>query len=173
MSDFVHSAAPAIIVTAHYAAHALSLPLCRREIRALLHVFCHVAVARMPIASSGSAEKHDPFYAPHGIELHIVDDARMRLANSRYSACNGPTNVLSFPNGSDAPGVLLLSTNTLQRECLFYGQEPMTHLVRLLAHGTAHLCGLDHGQDMDHLCASLEAAGNASLEAAGHKVSTA
>ena len=94
-----------------------------------------------------------------GIELHLVTDAAMARANARHLGCTGPTNVLSFPGASDMPGALLLSLDTLDRECLLYGQEPREHLLRLLAHGVGHLAGLDHGPEMDALCAAcLEAA---------------
>ncbi|MDO9632355.1 MAG: rRNA maturation RNAse YbeY, partial [Humidesulfovibrio sp.] len=31
------------------------------------------------------------------------------------------------------------------------GQDPARHLARLLAHGVLHLCGHDHGPDMEAL----------------------
>lgn len=86
---------------------------------------------------------------PPAVELHLLDDASIGVANRRCLGCTGPTNVLSFPGGSDTPGTLLFSLDTLHRECLLYGQEPAEHALRLLAHGMAHLCGLDHSEQMD------------------------
>ncbi|WP_291439688.1 rRNA maturation RNase YbeY [Desulfovibrio sp.] len=90
--------------------------------------------------------------APEGVELYLLDDAAVARANAGHLGCTGPTNILSFPGGSGFPGALLLSLDTLRRECLLYGQDPAEHVVRLLAHGMGHLYGLDHGPVMDDLC---------------------
>ncbi len=120
-----------------YPATAWVLPLDRRQLRA--------ALAAMLAAAE---QAHVPV-APPAVELHLVDDAAMSVANRRCMDCQGPTNVLSFPGGCDSPGTLLFSLDTLRRECLLYGQEPGEHALRLLAHGMAHLCGLDHSAQMD------------------------
>ena len=120
-----------------YPATAWILPFDRRQQRA--------ALAAMLAAAE---QAHVPV-APPAVELHLVDDAAMSVANRRCMGCQGPTNVLSFPGGCDSPGTLLFSLDTLRRECLLYGQEPGEHALRLLAHGMAHLCGLDHSAQMD------------------------
>ena len=74
---------------------------------------------------------------------------------AREAGCPlGPveTTVLSFPGDESLPGVMLLSLDTLNRECLLYGQDPAEHLLRLLAHSVGHLAGYDHGEEMDALC---------------------
>lgn len=98
-----------------------------------------------------------------GVDLYLVDDAAMASANAEHLGFQGPTNVLSFPGAPGMAGTLLLSLDTLDRECLFYGQQPEEHLLRLLAHGMAHLAGLDHGPEMDALSAACEAAAKAGL----------
>ena len=120
-----------------YAATAWILPLDRRQLRAALS------------AMLAAAEQANVPVAPPAVELHLVDDAAMGAANRRCMGCLGPTNVLSFPGGCDSPGTLLFSLDTLRRECLLYGQEPGEHALRLLSHGMAHLCGLDHSAQMD------------------------
>lgn len=97
------------------------------------------------------------------VDLYLVTDAAMAAANEEHLGCQGPTNVLSFPGAPGLPGTLLLSLDTLDRECLLYGQEPEEHLLRLLAHGVAHLAGLDHGPEMDALAAACEDAAHAGL----------
>ena len=119
------------------AAAAWLLPLDRRELMD--------ALAAM-LAACGKVQVPCP---PPAVELHLLDDASIGVANRRGLGCTGPTNVLSFPGGSDTPGTLLFSLDTLHRECLLYGQEPAEHALRLLAHGMAHLCGLDHSEQMD------------------------
>lgn len=125
----------------HYAAHAWLLPLNRRELALALRIMLRA----LADAESG---------APDSVELHLLDDAAVSAANRRFMNCMGPTNVLSFPGGEDLPGILLLSLDTLARECLLYGQELAEHALRLLAHGMGHLAGLDHGPAMDRVCAA-------------------
>ena len=120
-----------------YPAAAWILPLDRRQQRAAL------------AAMLAAAEHADVPVVPPAVELHLLDDASLSAANRRCMGCQGPTNVLSFPGGCDSPGTLLFSLDTLRRECLLYGQEAAEHALRLLAHGMAHLCGLDHGAQMD------------------------
>lgn len=97
------------------------------------------------------------------LSLTLLDDPAMALLNARYLGCQGPTNILSFPEAdparpdeidSERPvalGALFLSVDTLAREAFLYGQEPGRHLARLLSHGILHLCGHDHGPDMEAL----------------------
>ncbi|MGE4293193.1 MAG: rRNA maturation RNase YbeY [Desulfovibrio sp.] len=55
-------------------------------------------------------------------------------------------------------GEIALSVDTLARETRLYGQTPREHLVRLLAHATLHLAGLDHGPEMEAMTeAALDA----------------
>ncbi|WP_411330711.1 rRNA maturation RNase YbeY [Desulfovibrio desulfuricans] len=127
----------AVRIFYRYAAAAWILPLDRRQQRAAL------------AAMLAAAEQANVPVVPPAVELHLIDDAAMSAANGRCMGCQGPTNVLSFPGGCDSPGTLLFSLDTLRRECLLYGQEPGEHALRLLAHGMAHLCGLDHSAQMD------------------------
>ncbi len=97
--------------------------------------------------------------SPENVELALTNDAQISAANERYLGCRGPTNIVSFPPEGGAPGQLLLSVDTLRRECLLYGQDPAEHAIRLLAHGLAHLTGLDHGPEMDRVQKNAEEAG--------------
>ena len=97
-----------------------------------------------------------------GLEMIITDDAGSEACNREHLGISGPTNILSFPlfkQTGGAGGSLVLSAHTLRRESLLYGQEPAEHAVRLLAHGLAHLAGMEHGPKMWALCARLEKAG--------------
>ena len=88
--------------------------------------------------------------------------------NRRAMGVPGPTNILSFP-GEPLTGLaeLVLSSETLRRECVLYGQEPLRHLVRLTAHGFGHVCGFDHGPYMDDFTGRLEAAAEEWIEQQG------
>ncbi len=107
------------------------------------------------------------------LHLYIVRDARISALNMAHMHCFGPTNVLSFPaqqhmqnkqaptavTAQYCPDILALSVDTLQRECLLYGQETLEHTVRLLAHGLGHILGYDHGEEMFALCTEMEQLG--------------
>ncbi len=132
-----------------------AFPLSRREFDA---VFAVVAEA---LDLSG-----------RGVEIKLVGDKEIARFNQEFMGCPGPTNILSFPadqppgNGNDSePGVqdtdmdgylgeLVLSVDALAREADLYGQLPVEHLGRLLAHGMLHLAGYDHGGEMDALTES-------------------
>ncbi len=104
------------------------------------------------------------------IVLHVVRDAHMAKLNAQHMRACGPTNILSFPGMekqctksfqalSTPPHILVLSVDTLQRECFLYGQDFLEHTVRLLAHGLGHVLGYDHGEEMYALCQEMEQAG--------------
>lgn len=120
-------------------------PLSRRELSAL----CGMILDSLGLEGST-------------LSLTLVDDRKIAQINEEFLGCTGPTNILSFPaagGDDDAPveedetylGELALSVDTLARETDVYGQEPVEHLARLLAHGILHLAGHDHGVVMDDL----------------------
>lgn len=86
-------------------------------------------------------------------DLRVVADGEMATLNRDYLGLPGPTNVLSFPAADpDRPdylGEMAVSADTVVREAFLYGQDPLAHLTRLLAHGFLHLSGLDHGPVME------------------------
>ena len=101
------------------------------------------------------------------LDLTLADDACISRVNSEFLGCMGPTNILSFsppagpgPEGGRVAASLLLSLDTLERECLLYGQDAAEHTLRLLAHGVAHSGGLDHGPAMDRVQDAAFAAGS-------------
>ncbi len=103
--------------------------------------------------------------APPGLVLALVTDRESAALYRRALGCPGPTYILSFPGEPGEVAELALAPETLLREAALYGQDETAHLLRLLAHGTAHVCGLDHGPAMDRVQERLEAAGRAALAA--------
>ena len=88
------------------------------------------------------------------LDVTLTDDAGISRINQKFLGCIGPTNILSFPSATgDAHGgaSLVLSLDTLERECFLYGQNALEHTLRLLAHGMAHVSGYDHGEAMNNL----------------------
>ena len=141
--------APRVAVFCRHGGAAWRSPLDNRELSHALAAMC------------AAAGRHGrPVEA---VDVYLLTDAAMARANARHLGCAGPTNVLSFPGADGMAGILLLSLDTLHRECLFYGQEARDHLLRLLAHGMGHLAGLDHGPEMDALAAACAAAAETGL----------
>lgn len=65
--------------------------------------------------------------------------------NRLYRGINRPTDVLSFAtDGTGELGDLVISGAIAAREAKRRGIELREELIRLLAHGTLHLLGLDH-----------------------------
>lgn len=129
------------------------LPLTQRACRILLEQLLREA-------DSLHAEGLVPV-APSGVTLALVTDRAQAVLNLQALGCKGPTNILSFPGGPGEEAELALAPETLLRESVLYGQDRQDYLLRLLAHGTAHVCGLDHGPEMDAVQDRLEAAGRA------------
>jgi probable rRNA maturation factor len=128
-----------IDIMADSAEYVWAMPFDRRDLRRALRTML-------------SAAEEKGVSVPERVEVRLVDDKAMRAANSRFTGCPGPTNVLSFPGEGDMPGLILVSSGAVLRECLLYGQRPAEYTLLLLAHGLAHLAGLEHGAGMDGLC---------------------
>ena len=132
-----------ISVASGFPAAYLCLPYGRREIAWIL--------GRM------AAKARELGHRLESVELWLSDDAGQAATNLRCMGLKGPTNILSFPD--EGGGALSLAPLTYARERFFYGQEEREYFLRLLAHGMAHLCGLEHGTEMERLCEELAAAG--------------
>ncbi len=95
-----------------------------------------------------------------GVGVIFVHDFRMQELNRKFLHCNGPTNVLAFPESPETDagflGEIFISVQALKRESLLYGQPVLDHLLLLLGHGLLHLTGQDHGPEMDHLVDQLQ-----------------
>jgi probable rRNA maturation factor len=83
------------------------------------------------------------------ISLLFCDDAFIQDLNKKWRGVDRPTNVLSFPSGSDlaenlALGDIALSHATALREAVAEGKSFGDHISHLLVHGCLHLLGFDH-----------------------------
>lgn len=97
---------------------------------------------------------------PEVNELHLVitDDARIRVLNREHRKKDKATDVLSFPQFSPQEisgkakvivpgpylGDLVIAAETTLRQAKTFGVSKREELLRLLVHGTLHLCGYDH-----------------------------
>ncbi len=89
-----------------------------------------------------------------GVNLLLADDAVLRELNRRYRDLDAPTDVLSWSyleDGAEAEllgevllGEIALSLDRSRAQAAEYGWNLRTEVLRLLAHGCAHLAGFDH-----------------------------
>ena len=137
MTAFSQGEMPYSTILVERGADARLCPLARADL--------HAALAAMLDALG---------YAGRRLEARIIGDGSMEALNIRWMGIPGPTNILSFPaeNENDSLGSLVLSAHACQREARLYGQDPQNYCLRLLAHGLAHLLGLDHGPHMNAAC---------------------
>lgn len=100
-----------------------------------------------------------------GVELLLAGDSELAELNQRHLGLCGPTNVLSFVDAEgeeneaggedenegevESLGLAAVSVEAVQRESMLFGQDPLDHLARLLAHGLLHLMGHEHGEFME------------------------
>jgi probable rRNA maturation factor len=89
---------------------------------------------------------------PESSELAIVlgDDAAVQALNRCWRGINKPTNVLSFPGGAAAAGLLgdiVIAYETTAREAARLNKPFAHHLAHLVVHGFLHLLGYDHESD--------------------------
>lgn len=90
-------------------------------------------------------------YPDSGVCVLVADDAALRALNAKYRGQDRPTDILSWSyregEGGPAPEMLGEMAVSLDRVCVQAGEngwDMQTELLRLLAHGCAHLAGYDH-----------------------------
>lgn len=83
------------------------------------------------------------------VTVVLTDDATVRRLNRTYRGQDRSTDVLSFPLGEGTSagepfGDVIISVETARKQAHEYGANLELELLRLLVHGTLHLCGHDH-----------------------------
>ncbi len=86
-----------------------------------------------------------------------MDDDEITHLNRRYFHRDRPTNVISFPMGSDQPdgphprilGDVVISADTAERQAAAVGGETADEILFLMIHGILHLAGYDHVGDRE------------------------
>ena len=103
------------------------------------------------------------------IAVRLTDDEEVRALNRDFRGKDKPTNVLSFPqvqpdlletlaNSDDGEillGDIVLARETFAREAAEKGISLADHATHLIVHGTLHLVGYDHMDDV--AAAAMEA----------------
>ncbi|MBJ6982597.1 MULTISPECIES: rRNA maturation RNase YbeY [unclassified Luteimonas] len=95
------------------------------------------------------------------LAVRIVDEAEGRALNRHYRGRDYATNVLSFPaeldEGIKLPkgvrmpllGDVVLCAPVVAREAGEQGKRLVAHYAHLTVHGTLHLLGWDHGDEIE------------------------
>ena len=93
------------------------------------------------------------------IGIRLVDETEGRHFNHHYRGKDYATNVLSFeadrPEGLPANvviplmGDLIICVPVVLREAIEQGKSPVAHFAHLTVHGTLHLLGWDHEDDLE------------------------
>jgi len=90
------------------------------------------------------------------VSVVLGDDGFVADLNKRYRNRDAATNVLSFPGGGTAPagmpamlGDIAVALETVLAEAADGGKHPADHLAHMIVHGTLHLLGHDHEDDVE------------------------
>src|SRR5205823_4802599 len=91
------------------------------------------------------------------IAVVLSDDTLLRRINHDWRGIDRATDVISFaydehePDAERRPvrGDLLVSLDRVRSQARRYRVTPGRELVRLVVHGTLHLCGHDHARERE------------------------
>ena len=95
------------------------------------------------------------------VSLMLVDDQRIHALNLEYRGVDRPTDVLSFalqeeldeePDSEfedDMLGDIVISAERAREQAGEYGHSFEREIVYLAVHGTLHLLGYDHEEEID------------------------
>lgn len=87
------------------------------------------------------------------VVVRFVDPETMRELNREWRGKDRPTDVLSFPSGTDGPdgrrhiGDIALCWEVARAQAARRRQPPEREAALLALHGLLHLCGYDHETD--------------------------
>jgi probable rRNA maturation factor len=101
--------------------------------------------------------------ASFSLSIQLSDDDEVQILNRDYRGKDKPTNVLSFPmltadeiaECSNIPGPeimlgdIILAHRTCSVEALEKDIEMLQHISHLIVHGTLHLLGFDHIEEIE------------------------
>lgn len=112
------------------------------------------------------------FDSERGLSLYLTDDGEIQKLNKEFRAKDCPTDILSWTyddndlemNGAQTgdsasgnmAGELIVSAERVSQQSFENGWDFETELIRLLAHGCAHLAGLHHESSTEEAREMLE-----------------
>lgn len=85
------------------------------------------------------------------VNIIFSDDAAVEELNHLFRGRKKPTDVLSFAGDPELGilGEIYISIDTARRQAREYGVTLEEEILRLVCHGTLHLCGYDHHEEHD------------------------
>jgi rRNA maturation RNase YbeY len=85
------------------------------------------------------------------VNIIFADDAELTRLNKQFRDIDKPTDVLSFPADPELEtlGDIIISVETAKRQAREYKATLREEILRLVCHGTLHLCGYDHHEPAD------------------------
>ena len=112
------------------------------------------------------------FLNERGVSLYLTDDTEIQKLNQQFRGKNSPTDILSWPytendvelslpkidksEDVELAGDLVVSVERVRKQAEENGWDFETELIRLLAHGCAHLAGWDHERSANEANEMLE-----------------
>ena len=112
------------------------------------------------------------FESERGISLYLTDDTEIQKLNQQFRGKNSPTDILSWPytendvelslpkidesEDVELAGDLVVSVERVRKQAEENGWDFETELIRLLAHGCAHIAGWDHERSANEANEMLE-----------------
>ena len=95
------------------------------------------------------------------VSLVLIDDKRIHELNFEYRGVDRPTDVLSFALQEEVDGEpdievedemlgdILISVERAREQAAEYGHSFEREIIYLAGHGTLHLLGFDHEEELD------------------------
>jgi len=85
------------------------------------------------------------------VNIVFSDDRHLRKLNYRFRGKRHPTDVLAFPTDPDLYilGEIYISIDAARRQAREYKVTIGEEILRLVCHGTLHLCGYNHHRSTD------------------------
>lgn len=88
-------------------------------------------------------------YPERQVSLYFTDDHEIQDLNRRYRNQDRPTDVLAWSYWEEDPesevlGEIVMSVDRIKEQARRHNLTEEIELIRLLAHGCAHLVGYDH-----------------------------
>lgn len=95
------------------------------------------------------------------VSLVLIDDQRIHELNFEYRGVDRPTDVLSFALQEEVDGEpdievedemlgdILISVERAREQAAEYGHSFEREIIYLAVHGTLHLLGFDHEEELD------------------------
>ena len=112
------------------------------------------------------------FINERGLSLYLTDDKEIQKLNLKFRGIDSPTDILSwsyadderdsdlsqaqYTNEMELAGDLVVSEERVKEQAAENGWDFDTELIRLLAHGFAHLAGWDHERSAEEAREMLE-----------------